>query len=222
MGGTTRCVAVSAVLVVVSGIVTGCGRQEAPGGEARDLGGAGSGERAKEQVGMAWTDRAMEEREAAAGQGAEEGESAEKERKEPAAAFLPPGFLTWKQYDETYAKFRAERVRAQERLPFNADGSRVWLGQIVFAHRELDEQVKTFGMARQMVKQNAMCEFMKMDGTRVKFSEAGIGEAIGKVAAKKYVKVFGWLDEEAGTIKPIYIDVAGDKYVWKDGELVKN
>jgi len=140
---------------------------------------------------------------------------------EPAAEFLPVGYSSWKEFEEKYAQFRKERVAAQEELPVNEDGSRVWLGQVVFEDQNVDAQIKTFAMARKLVKGTLGCEFMKMDGTRVKFSEAGLGEAIGKVAAKKYVKVFGWLDEQVGTIKPIYIDVAGERYVWRNGELVK-
>lgn len=220
--GTTRQVRVG-VVVLVCALVAACGKKEAPAGNAAEPVAASSAKGAGERVAVT-----------AGGAGSEMGQTplvmgkaqaveevAEQAGVEPATEFLPPGFASWKQFDETYAEFRAERVAAQESLPVNEDGSRVWLGQIVFADQGLDARIKTFGMAKQLVKGGAECVFMKMDGTRVKFAEAGLGEAIGKIAAKKYVKVFGWLDEKAGTIKPRYIDVAGEKYVWKDGALVR-
>lgn len=210
------------VVIVWIGSLWGCGKKEASQGTRSLL------ERVEHSVkrgeGVVQGEVvALRETSAEAGApsagGGEKSEQASAE--EPSAEFLPPGFSSWKEFDETYAKFRAERVAAQESLPVNEDGSRVWLGQIVFADEGLDKQIKTFGMAKALVKGSPECVFMKMDGRRVKFAEPGLGEAIGKIAAKKYVKVFGWLDEKAGTIKARYIDVAGDKYVWKDGALVR-
>jgi len=229
-GGIAVPAALCACAVYMVMLIAGCGKKSE---QAVNAGRAGA-ERAATMAGAKRPGTLVESRSGVAEPGAEqevrlggEERSAEElsaERpaaSDPAAEFLPVGYGTWQEFEEKHAQFRKERAAAQEALPVNEDGSRVWLGQVVFADRSVDTQIKTFGMAKKLVKGTAECEFMKMDGTRVKFSEAGLGEAVGKLAAKKYVKVFGWLDEQAGTIKPIYIDVAGEKYVWKNRELVR-
>lgn len=214
-------------MMLVCALVAACGKKPAPAekaaGSERRLSGAGQEGVATVYSGGMDESLGGDKRVAAAGGGETQvtDEGGGQRGAEPSVEFLPEGFSTWKQFDESYAKFRAERVAAQESLPVNEDGSRVWLGQVVYADEGLDARIKTHAMARRLVKGAPECVFMRMDGTRVKFAEAGLGEAIGKLAAKKYVKVFGWLDESAGTIRMRYIDIAGEKYVWRDGKLVR-
>ena len=140
--------------------------------------------------------------------------------KPSADSFLPDNYNDWEEFEQKNIAFRKKRAAAQNALPINEDGRRVWLGQIVYTNDRLDNQIKTFAMSRKLVKGNAECSFMKMDGTKIAFDDSELAIAIGKLAAKKYVKIFGKIDDD-GVIYNTYISVGGMNYIFQNGELVK-
>lgn len=135
--------------------------------------------------------------------------------------FLPISYKSWEDFHEKNEAFRKKRVMAQNALPINDDGSRVWLGQIVYKNKDLDKQIKTFNMSRKLVKSEQQCAFMKMDGTIIDFDNLVLATEIGKLAAKKYVKIFGIIDDESLRIYENYINVAGMNYIFQNGKLIK-
>lgn len=132
----------------------------------------------------------------------------------PDEMYLPPEYASWQEFDKAQTAFRKKRVAAQDALPVNDDGSRVWLGQIVFADDALDARVKTHRMANEKVTSLQDCMFMTMDGTRYNFYEKKIGRAIQPLAVKKYVKIFGWCNTTNKTVKVKYITIGNASYTW--------
>ncbi len=136
-------------------------------------------------------------------------------------SFLPKNYKNWEDFEKKNTAFRKKRAAAQNELPINKDGSRVWLGQIVYVNDSLDNQIKTFAMSKKLVKGSPECAFMKMDGDKINFDDPALAVAIGKLAAKKYVKIFGTIDDENNIIHNVYINVAGMNYIFQNGKLVK-